>query len=150
MIEERKPNASSQPSFAERVAILEEQLKLIPSTELAKTARQFVACIREQQAALEFALGRFEVGVRQGTFNFFLRQFGELVAENGEVGGFPVSWYDGVLKSEPQGRQQDSGHDDDLEDRKNGEERHEFLVSFKRISMCRVSSSDRGASSVTR
>lgn len=50
---ERKPDASSQPTFAERVAEIERGFSHpIPARE-AEMIRALLACIREQQAALE-------------------------------------------------------------------------------------------------
>ena len=51
---ERKPDASSQPSFAERVAVMETMLVGLDHSSMAQTTKLLLACIREQQAALEF------------------------------------------------------------------------------------------------
>jgi ribosome assembly protein YihI (activator of Der GTPase) len=65
MTTERKSDASSQPSFAERVARFEawaqeDEYKLNRVVELVP---DLLACIREQQAALDSALDRIEEGL---------------------------------------------------------------------------------------
>lgn len=59
MTEERKPDASSQPSFAERVAEVDrraieaKRCGAVANQTDTQTVLDLLACIREQQAALE-------------------------------------------------------------------------------------------------
>lgn len=70
MTESCKPPAPSGPSFAERVARLSQSLRLqeIPGAMLSSsetaTALDLLACIREQQAALQLLVNSCDTQIR--------------------------------------------------------------------------------------
>ena len=63
-----------------------------------------------QQATLQFAFGLVEIGLGQRALGLFTFQFGELVAENGEVGGLTVGRAFGTRRPNHRGQNEGGNH----------------------------------------
>ena len=100
-----------------------------------------------EQAALQLAFGLLEIGGGKRSFGIFPLKFGQLVAENGEIGFLAVSAGFGRAQAEPQRGQNEGGNHHDQQGGKDGELGHFWSISLSSASARLASSADRGWSS---
>lgn len=100
-----------------------------------------------QQATLQFAFGLVEISLGQRALGLFTFQFGELVAENGEVGGLAVGPGFRHTQAEPQGGQNEGGNHHNEQGGEECELGHLLSSSLSSASARLASSAERGLSS---
>src|SRR5574343_625738 len=103
-----------------------------------------------QKATLQFLTGLLEIVLGQRAFGLFSFQFGQLVAEDGEVGCLAVSLGLGGAQAHPERRQNEGGSHRDEQGGKEGKLGHFGSSSLSSASARRASSAESGWSLAAR